>query len=797
MKPILRQLGRSTSVIVAVVLSVGLALGGNAAILTALDAVLVRPLPYTDAARLVELDGVFTRLPLRVTDSGVELSAPLSAPEVIKVHSFSAGGAYFLTSLNFGNERPERLRAAAVTAGFFDALEVRPVLGHLFTAEEARARDRLAIIGSRLWRSRFRSDPHVVGASIDVNGRPFIITAVLPERVDYPDGSDLWLPYTADSQAAVQVTVPRFVARLASGATLSSARADVLGVIRDGPLTRQNAKSPTLRVRGLREALVGDVRPILLLVAAAAFLVLLVACLNSAHLLLARMSDREQEFAVRRALGASTTRLLRQIVAENAVLTAVATAISVPVFFWALSIIRRFVPTTMYGATSIGLDLRAFAILALLATLAAAAFGLPPAVAAGGRIPTTLRATAFATAGIGWRRFRSALVIVQIATALAILVAASAIVRTVRELASIDLGAHNGSALVMEVLLPKTGYDSSDRILGFHRSVRDELLRVPGIEEAGATNHIPGSATVITPSVAVTIEGQLQPIANGGINALRLSATPGYFSAVGIDVLAGRTFTDMDVRGAAPVAVVSESYARAAGVRVGNILGRRVKVGLSEDRWAEVVGVVRDVRMRGPESDWQPAMYLPFAQIRANATTFLVAKVRPGYPAPIDMIRSAIARIDPTVPLYNVRTLAEVRDAYLNTRRFAMASITSFGSVAFALAILGLYAVVHYMVRLRSREIGIRIAIGASPSRVRREVIVTGLGHTFAGVILGFLCSLVTLRFAAANVPGLREVDVRAVAALCALMFLVSIGAAWFPARRAARIDPLVALRSE
>jgi putative ABC transport system permease protein len=235
---------------------------------------LIRPLPCTDAARLIQLDGVFTRLPLQVRDSGVELSAPLSAAEVAKVHSFSAAGAYFVTSLNVGNEKPERLRAAAVTAGVFDALAVRPALGRLFTDEDSRARTRVVVIGWRIWRLRFQSDPRVVGRSMDVNSRPFLITGVLPEGVDYPEGSDLWLPYEADPQAAVQVTVPRFVARLAPGATLSNARAEVLAAIRDGALTRQDADVPALRMRTLRDALVGDVRPIFLLVAAAAFLVL-------------------------------------------------------------------------------------------------------------------------------------------------------------------------------------------------------------------------------------------------------------------------------------------------------------------------------------------------------------------------------------------------------------------------------------------------------------------------------------------------------------------------------------------
>jgi predicted permease len=486
-----------------------------------------------------------------------------------------------------------------------------------------------------------------------------------------------------------------------------------------------------------------------------------------------------------------------QVFGETAMLAALAVAIGIPVAFFTLAAVRVLIGPMIHGATTIALDYRTFALLALLAFVAAMVCGLAPALSAGTRALTALRAGSAPTEGRAWQRIRSTIVVVQISTAIAILVTASAIARTVSELAAADVGTHNESALVMEVLLPQAAYQSSDRIVRFHERVREELRHVPGVEEAGATAHAPGVTNVITPSVPVTVDHHPLPPDRSGAVALRLSATPGYFSAAGIDLLAGRTFNDTDVRAARPVAVVSEGYARTVGLKVSDILGQRLQAGLSEDRWAEVVGVVRDVRMRGPESDWQPAMYLPFAQIRVNATTFLVVKLRFGDRPPIAAIRSAVARVDPTIPLYNIRTLADIREEYLSSRRFAMISVVSFGGVTFTLAFLGLFAVVHYMVRLRTREIGIRMAAGASPVLVRRQVLTSGTWHTFAGITLGALFASATLRVAAASIPNLKDVSLGMLLSLCVVTFVVSIGTAWFPARRASQVDPLLALRSD
>lgn len=375
-----RQLRRSPGFAAIVVLSVGVAVGANAAIFSIVDAVLLRPLPYADSDRLVRIDGVFTRLPLRVTETGIELASPVVAPELSDGRSFTSIGAYSISGLNLGDGHPERLRAATVTPGFFAALNVTPALGRAFTEADLKVTDRIAVISYRLWQRRFQSDPSVVGRSITLNGRQFSVGAVMPDRVEFPATSDVWIPQASDPQVASQVAVPAFIARLAPHVTPSSAREEVLRLIERRAITRQDAQSSGLRVTPLREALIRDVRSVLVLVMAAALLVLLVACLNTASLLLTRISAREREFAVRRAIGASRLRLVRQVSCESLLLAAVAGIVAIPIAFWTLDAVRIFIPTGLHDGRAIAIDHRTLAALGLLSLAAAGLFGLAPSL---------------------------------------------------------------------------------------------------------------------------------------------------------------------------------------------------------------------------------------------------------------------------------------------------------------------------------------------------------------------------------------------------------------------------------
>jgi predicted permease len=385
----------------------------------------------------------------------------------------------------------------------------------------------------------------------------------------------------------------------------------------------------------------------------------------------------------------------------------------------------------------------------------------------------------------------------EIAVAVAILVAAATFVRTVGALMLVEIGPNNDGAIVVEVSLPRASYATTTQVQRFYDHLDDELRALAGVQATGATNHLPGSSTLLALSQPMTLENLGLSRTSVAGNALRLAATPGYFRAIGIDVLAGRAFTDVDREGTARTAIVSERYARAFGLEPPDIVGLRVNVGVGDEQWAEVVGVVRDVRMRGPESDLQPAVYTPFAQTPVNLTGFVVVRTAPGFRDPSSRLRSAVDRIDPTLPLYNLRTFGQVQSEYLAARRFTMIALVSLASVAASLASLGLYGILSYLVRLRTREIGVRIALGATSAMLHRDVIAGGVRHAVAGIGLGLALALGLWRVVSAHVPGMEQLDTLSVTIVCSVVFVLSICAAWLPARRAASVDPLVALRAD
>jgi predicted permease len=392
-----RHLWRSPALGVTVVLSLGVAIGANTAIFSIIDAVLVRPLPYPEPGRLVRIDGVFTRLPLRVRETGIELAYPVTAPELSGAHSLVAVGSYVVGGVNLGDGNPVRLSTATVSPGFFVALGARPVLGRTFSDKDLETTDRLAVISHGFWKRRFHSDVSVVGRTISLNGRSFSIVGVMPDRVEFPEAADLWIPWSSDRQLALKFAVAVFVARLAPTVSASGARVDLLALLQRQPMSSQDARSSSLTVTPLKDALVGQVRPVLLFVVAAGLLVLCVACLNTASLLLTWISAREREFAVRRAIGAATSRIVRQVSCESLVLAMAAGLAAIPIAAWALNVIRIFIPAGLHGGHSIGIDLRALSALGLLSLAVGGLIGLAPSLSSQGRTDSALRVSASST----------------------------------------------------------------------------------------------------------------------------------------------------------------------------------------------------------------------------------------------------------------------------------------------------------------------------------------------------------------------------------------------------------------
>lgn len=787
-----RKLASHPRFAATIIVPIAIALGLSTAVATIGDALLIKSLSYPDAGRLVRVDGVFTRLPLRVTESGLELTAPLSAPELSSARSFSAVGMYSVAGLNAGDDRPVRLRGGAVTPGFFDALHVSPHLGHVFTDRDLAGRDRVVVISALFWHAHLQNDPAVIGRVLHLNGRPFVVTAVMPDGFDFPEGTDVWIPAGSDAQVATQVAVPALIGRLRTGATTASAQQELRQILSRGVLTRQDPDRPSLRVTSLRDALVAPLRVGLWFVACAALLLLLVASLNASNLMVANVCDRQREFAVRRAIGATTLGILRPIVCESLLLMTVAAGCAIPLAAETLVAIRTLLPAALVPAAALTLTLRSVWILVIVSCITVTVFVFMPLLAALANATASLHAGSPST--LPKRHASGVIVVAQVASAMVVLACALTVVVTIRRLQSVDLGASHDTAVVAEITLPALSYGTSTRHRLFFEQLRRELRGMSTTTDVGVTNDLPGTE-VITPSIPLRIDGAVS--ATDAVHILRLGASPGYFSALGIDVVAGRPFLERDNEYSSPVAVVSTASVRALGLSPAAALGRRINVALDDTSWATIVGVVRDVRMRGPESETTAALYMPFAQTSVGPTAFVVINGASERNVLVESIRAAVGRLDPNLPVYNVREFRDIRAEYLATRRFVMAMTSTFGVIVFALACFGLNAIVTYMVRSRTREIGVRLAIGASPFRIRRAVMGAGAGYAAGGVAIGLLVAPAAERLLGSAIPGIAAIGHVHVAILGAVILATATLAAWFPASRAARIDPIVALRIE
>jgi putative ABC transport system permease protein len=612
----------------------------------------------------------------------------------------------------------------------------------------------------------------------------------MPPRYDFPDHTEVWIPPGVDRQITGSAFAPRTVARLAPGVTVRQAHEEVERIKYDG--SAPDPRDREIVVTLLREQLVGSVRPLFALVAGAALLVLLVACVNTANLLLARVAAREREMSIRRALGASRARLVRFLLCESAVLAAMAGLLAVPIAVATVGALRALLPPTLTGIPYVAIDGRAMTMTAALSVLCVVLFGLAPALSVRERASASILREGASTPGRGWRLVRGALVSLQIAAGLILLAAAAAIASTVASLMRTDLGFRGESVVTFHLTAPISRYDSREKVAALCDRLEKRLQAVAGVAVAGVTTTMPGSREVGV-GLRVEIEGLTGP-AQETILFSRASAD--YFPAIGIDLRAGRGFTSADRAGTSPVAVVTESVSRSFGVTPSRLLGRRIRAGFDGKTYAEIVGVVGDHLMRGPEGRPGHHLYVPFAQ-SPGFGTLSVAVRTPGDPAAaIPVLRVAIREVDPDLPPYNIRTGDEIRAAFVSERRFARAVMMGFAILTAALSAIGLYGVVAYLVELRTREFGIRLALGATHSQIVRSALASGLTYALAGISAGGAAAVLLSRVVMSRIPGLEPVAPETLVLTAAAMLLLTGASAWLPARRAARVDPTHALRA-
>jgi putative ABC transport system permease protein len=803
----LRAIAKSPGFTAVAVLTLALGIGANTAIFSVVNAVLLRALPFPNSGRLVALWGV--------REHTGENRRALSYPdfEDLRAHSRSLEsaaaydeGAFTLTGLG----EPMHLRAGIVSADLFQVLRVSPRLGRAFLRDEDKPGTRVILLSDRLWRERLNADPALVGRALSLNGRSYTVVGVLPPDFQFPldsDPYDLWTTIAEDrvsDSGDKPMTEHRgahflqAVARLKPGVPLAQANAELKAI--GAALAKQYPDTNahfSLSAEPALDALVGDVRPALWILLAAVGLVLLIACANVANLLLARSTARQHEVAVRAALGASRARILRQLLTESVLLAVAGAVPGVLLAAWATKILSTLPSLQIPRLAQAAVDWRAllFTLAASLAT--AGVFGLVPAVHASRFSLTGALREGGRGSGQSARhsQLRSALVVCEVSLALLLLIGSGLLVRSLVGILRVAPGFDPQGVSSFNMDLPGTRYGKPEQSAQFFRDLLPRLNALPGVVAASAVIPLPLSEDRI--GTTFQIEGRPVPRSEEPVTEFRCIGLD-YFRTMRIPVIAGRTFTAADTRASAPVAIINETFAKRYFPNE-NPIGKRIQPGVSDHPpsvMREIVGVVGDVRHRALWRAPDPESHAPYDQVAIGGMT-VVVRAAADPQALMPAIRNELKKMDAELPLYSVRTLEEYVSGSVAQRRFTALLLGIFAVVAMLLATGGLYGVMSYGVAQRTHEIGVRVALGAESGDVLKLVVGQGLRLTVLGVVLGWLGALGASRFLGALLYGVAGDDPLTFGTVAAVFVAVALAACYIPAQRAARVDPLVALRHE
>ena len=800
-----RRLRGHAGFTITVVLTLGLGIGASTAIFGLVRGVLLQPLPYSAPDRLV----MFWQRTADVADDTWH-----SLRELVEYRnatpSLSDLAGFTTTAVNLAEGEPERVRSAIVSPNFFATLGVTAELGRTFAPTDGDDAVHQVILSHGLWQRQFGAAPDVVGRPMRIGGRPHTVLGVMPAsfrmpldyREERPTELFRLLVFTPRDAEAWGDRSYYLVGRLQPGATLAAVQgdldrahkawADAVPELRDDALSERGAL-PMSRL------LFRDVRTALLILLGAVGLLLVVACANVAHLLLARGDARRREIATQAALGAGRFRLVRQLLAESALLALAGAAAGVAIAYGTVAAVLAFAPVNAIRMRSVGIDagVLLFACgIALLATLLA---GLLPAL----RLSRTGAADALAGARgegaavrPGTRRF---LVAAEMALSLVLILCASLLARSYTELRRVDLGFDPGNALAVRVDLAPADYPNPADVIRVHREIVTRVAALPGVRAAGSVRILPLTATI--GNWSITLEHRQRKVGENDNGDWQI-VTPGYFEALGVRMARGRAITARDDESAPLVAVINETMA--ARYWPGeDALGRRYHLGTMDQPWIEVVGISRDVHHNAVIEHSRAEMYVPHAQwpraTRGSARVgmTLVVKTDGDPMALAPRIRDEIRAIDRRVPLSDVRTVEDVAAAALAEPRFTTLVLSVFAGLALLLAAVGLYGVVSFVASRRTREIGVRVALGARPSEVRWLVVRDGLVTSGAGVIAGLVVSVLATGMVSSQLYGISRLDPAAFAAAPLALLAVTVLASYLPARRAARLSPVTALRND
>jgi len=770
------------------VITLALGIGANTAIFSVLYAVLLRPLPYPDSDRVVRIDETEGRGGMGVSPPNfVDFQQQNQSFENIAAYS---GGSFILT----GGSQPLRIQSATVSPNLFSLLKVNPLIGRTFSAtDENESQNRVAILAHGLWQQRFGGDEKVVGTQIDLDGDTYTVIAVMSPDFEFPiqtDPVEVWVPLSlpADLSTLRGAHYLDVVGRLKPDVSLAAAHKD-LEVIASRLAQQFPDQVPgRTRVVPLKKALVGEVQPYLLMLAVAVVLVLLIATANVASLMLARAEERRKEIALRFALGATRLHLLRQLLTESLTLSFLGGIGALLLVTWGTKVLISLGPADLPRLQSARFNIPVFLFALGASLISGILFGLAPWLSAGPDLQSTLQEGDVRSATGARQTWRKTLVISEITLALVLLCGAGLLVRTLWNLNAVRPGFDPEQILVAEVVLPKTKYPDQNRQAAFFQQLQERIKALPNVESVGGTTNLPMSGTNMV--FLASVEGTK----DRSFPASFRSISGDYFPAMRVPLLRGRSFDERDIASSPAVVVINESMARQIAPN-GDAIGKRIKHGFKK-QVAEVVGIVGDVKFAGLDKETRPEMYAPFAQGPWPFLRLVVrAKTDPQNLA--GAIRGATQSIDKDQPVDKIATMRSLVNSSIAPRRFYMQLLGSFAGMAFILAAIGIYGLVSYSVAQRTREIGIRMALGAKRNDVLRLVLSEGFKLTIIGLVLGLLGAFAATKVLRNLLFEVRPTDPFTFITVSLSLVVVALLACYIPARRATKVDPLEALRYE
>ena len=797
-----RALRKTPGFTAVVVLTLALGIGANAAIFSVVNAIVLRPLPYADAARLMVVWGNLHR-------PGVE-EIPASAGEYVdyrdQVRSLDQVAAYDTLGFNLtGSGEPERVEGAVVSASLFALLGVDARIGRTFAAaEEQPGREQVAILSHALWTRRFHADPSIVGQMVAIDGRPVEIVGVMPAGFRFPgETTEVWRPILLDADAlgagnrgSHGFTV---LARLKRGITREQARADLdtVGAAFQARFPGNYRNGFSTAVRPLQAEILGDTSRALFVLLGAVGLVLLIACANVANLLLARAASRRSEIALRTALGAGRWRIVQQLLTESVLVALTGGTVGLLFAFWGVDALVAAAPDSIPRLREVSVNGRVVGFTALVSLATGVLFGIAPAIVASrAELHETLKEGGRASAAHG--RAGRLLVIAEVALSLVLLVGAGLLIRSFARLQEVAPGFESARLLTFRLSLPESRYTTFDKGDAFFAELFTRLRANPDVRAVAASNALPFSGVGGSRTFYIDGRPPMRP-EDSSEEQIRI-ISDGYFGAMRIPIVKGREFTGRDGQTSPRVAVINQALARKHFPNE-DAIGKRIAFSQSEPRWYEVVGIAGDVKHRGLDARDRPELYVPYRQPLFDSWS-----VRPMYLAvrtageplsAVAAVRREVSGLDADQPISDVRAMDERITRSLTARRFNMVLLGLFAALALTLAAVGLYGIIAYAVTERTHEIGIRLALGATRGDVLRLMVGYGMALTAAGIAIGLAASWAVTRWLSGLLVGVSPHDPGTFAAVALFLAVIALVASYLPGRRATAIDPMITLRAE